>query len=532
MKNLSIIKNQDSFEAVLQDDNDFNNALNKICEHVENKDFYYRNAYAITKNLDISGDFKNKNLRRSYYLQSNFNDCDFTGVGLTDSIFKQTHFNSKALIDNANFESSYFFDCDFHSEKPYNYVGFSKSNFYNSVFYGIDFYHCKMSDILFQNSLFENCNFDNTTFDSSIFCNANFDNVTFKNLNLEYTQFNNTHFNNTALPFPTIPFIINGIAYLKTTSDKVFIKSAKYGKITKSQYLEMLPYLKTFYVKTENYFPLANIFIADKDIENSYNAIKNGVIQSIFLNNYRQLKNYCILADTCNLFDIHEKKSLIDIINENFQMCLKNNYLFYLPITQNIYDLQNTLLKSNSASLTVSFRTNIVNNNYCALSEFYKIIDKLVSVVGLESNYSINFSFNSNAEIIAIISSLDTSIIVALITAFTTIFLTGIKGVAHLPEVIEKFLTIRQNLALKQAELLNMQLDAKKKELEIANQINSSKKLPDANKQFDSLIENIKPVLEDCDKLKKSGVQVLDLKYTSVDVNIEEINDLLNSKLN
>ena len=87
------------------------------------------------------------------------------------------------------------------------------------------------------------------------------DNVTFKNLNLEYTQFINVKINDTALPFPTIPFIINGINYLMHTKDKVFVKSAKADKITKDEYLNILPHLKIYYEKTHNYFPLANIYI-------------------------------------------------------------------------------------------------------------------------------------------------------------------------------------------------------------------------------------------------------------------------------
>ena len=280
---------------------------------------------------------------------------------------------------------------------------------------------------------------------------------------------------------------------------------------------------------SQNYFPLANIFIADRDLENTYNAIENGITQSIFLNNYRQLKNYCILADECNLFDIHAKKTLMDIINDNFKICLKSNHSFYFPITQNFYDLQNTLLKSNNGSLIVSFRTNISNNDYYTLSEFYKVIDKLVSIVGLESNYSINFSFNSNAEIIATISSLDTAIIVALISAFTTLFIAGIKGIAHLPEVIERFLTIKQNFQLNNTKLINAQLDAKKKQLEIIELEKKAKNVPDTSKHLDNLIKHIPPVLNDCDNLKNAGAKIHDIKYASVNVDVEAIDDLLSS---
>ena len=103
-------------------------ALEHITEHVVNKNFYYRKAYSVTKNPNIQENFENQNQRRSYYLESNFNDCNLKGTGFTDSIFKDSTFNN-CEIEHSNFESSYFFDCYFQNDTPYVSISFAHLSF-------------------------------------------------------------------------------------------------------------------------------------------------------------------------------------------------------------------------------------------------------------------------------------------------------------------------------------------------------------------------------------------------------------------
>ncbi len=384
------------------------------------------------------------------------------------------------------------------------------------------------------NSRVEGCDFDNTSFDGAIFNDTILDTISFKNLNLEYVQFNNVHFNNTSLPFATIPFIINGIRYLKSTSDNVTIKSAKKGQISKAEYIDIIPYLKTFYEKTQNYFPLANIYIAEDNIQKSFDAIKAGMCQSIFLNNYRQLKYYCILASSCNLFDVHRKKALTNVLSKEFNRRMLENPIFYSPIVNHFAELKNILQTCNDSSLLITFKTNIDNKNYSVLSMFYKTIDLLVEAVGVESNYSINFTYNSNAEIISIINSLDPSVIVALITAITTIFIAGIKGISQLPEVINKFATIKgkikeENFTLKekQLEIEKAQLEIQKNQLEIIKMLDDVQTDPD--EPIDRLINGIEPVLRCCDELNRSGVCISDINYNAVNISTETLTNYTNN---
>lgn len=507
-------------------DSELEVSLEKITEHVVNKDFYYRNAYYATKNPDIRDSFINKNCRRSYYYESGFYTADFSGAGFTDSIFRNTNFEN-CIFDSSNFESCYLFNCNFINQTPYKSASFAKSFLYNTYFRDISFDRCKLSDVIFHDSILEGCVFDNTAFDGTCFNNTILDSVSFKNLNLEYAQFNGTQIHDTALPFPTIPFIINGIDYLIHTTDKVYIKSAKKEKLSKEEYISLLPYLKIYYKKTSNYFPLANIYIAENDINNAYESIKSGMCFAINLNNYRQLKNYCILVSSSGLFNIEQKKSFIEMISRMFNEMLLTHYAFYYSITEHFLELKNILLSSSNASLIVSFKTNIKNDDYKLLSLLYKTVDLLISTVGIQSNYSVNFSYNSNAEIIATINSIDTSIIVALITAFTTLLISGIKGIANMPDVILKFTTIKQKIQKEKLAIESQELENKKMRLEISKLEKEINKTPtnSSTESLDRLINNIEPVLANCDALRNQGVHIESINYNSINIDINTLTE-------
>lgn len=504
-------------------DSKLEKSLDEITKHVVDKTFYYRNAYYLTQNPNIQESFVNENRRRSVYCDSNFNLADFTGAGFTDSLFRNTNFEN-CNFESCNFESCYMFGCGFTNKTPYLWSSFAKSYFLESSFKNICFDRCRLSDAIFQNSTLEGCDFDNTSFDGTIFNNAILDRVSFKNLNLEYAQFNNIQINDTALPFPTIPFIVNGINYLINTTDNVYIKSAKRGKISKDEYLDLLPHLKIYYEKTSNYFALSNIYIAEGDVNNAYSSIGGGINLSIELNNYKQLKNYCILIQSCSLFNIKQKKAFIEMISRMFNQKLLVNYNFYYPMTQRFHELRNIILSSDNASLTVSFKTNIKNNDYKLLSSFYKTIDILLGTVGIESNYSINFSYNSDAEIITMINSIDTTIIVALITAFTTLLVSGIKGLSHLPDIIHKFMTIKSKIQNEKLEIENKKLQNKKLGLEISKMEKEISTSSAAN-SLDSLIKNIEPILKSCEELKNQGVHIENITYNSVNVDIDTLTE-------
>lgn len=522
------LKDMDEIIMYAKDDIEFKNALNRITEHVINKNFYYRNTYSVNKKDITNQDFANQNQRRSYYIDSHFTNCNFTGCGFTDSIFNGTHFYN-CEFDNSNFEACYMFGCYFKNNSPYKYASFAKTFMSDTIFSNIDFENCKLSDTVLYNTTITNCNFDNTSFDGAIFNDVTLDNVSFKNLNLEYTQFNKIQINDSALPFPTIPYIVNGINYLVNTTDDVYIKSAKNGRLTKEEYISLLPDLKIYYEKTQGYFPLANIYIAEKNTRRAFDSIKSGIMNAVFLNNYRQLKNFCFLVNSCDQFSMQQRKSLVNLLSKELNMRMLTNYEFYRPISEHFLELKNLLLCSNNISVIISFKTNIENYEYYKIALFYKTLDCIISAVGIKSNYNINFSYNSTAEIIATLNSLDTGVIVALITAFTTIFISGIKGLSQLPDVITKFASIKHNIEMNKLELEAQKLENTKTSLEITQLTHSidMKKELDSKQYFDMLIENTEAILSNCEELNKSDIKIDNINYNSFNIDIATLNEYI-----
>lgn len=325
---------------------------------------------------------------------------------------------------------------------------------------------------------------------------------------------------------------MNGLTYLMSTSDEVYVKSSKQGQISKDEFLTLIPSFKVFYEKTNNFFPLANIYISERNIEKAYEFIEKGIRLSIFLNSYRQLKYYCILANICNLFDVHKRKGLLKTISNEFNNRLYENYSFYFPITQHYYEMNNILLHANNASLVITASTNIDNTNHKMLSELYKAIDMLIGIVGIRSDYSINFSYNSAADLQVIINSLDTATIVALITSFTTIFISGIKGISQLPKVIADFKTAKYKIEKDNLEINKAKLDLYKETLEIQkikNELTESSQNP--SQYFDNLIENIEPVLESCDRLIEENTNIYNMNYTTTNIDGDTITEYTNNIL-
>ncbi len=530
-------RNMDELSKAIESSNDIKVSLDKITEHVINKDFYYRSAYKISEGVILSEDYTNQNQRRSYYLDSLFKHSNLQGVGFSDSIFRNTQF-CFCNLDGSNFESCYIFDCKFSDILEYKFTSFAKSLIYNTVMENGSFQHCRLADATFLNSTFTNCNFDNTSFDGAIFENCIFDNISFKNLNLEYVQFHNIMTNDTVLPFPTIPFIINGLTYLLNTTDNVRIKSAKYGSISKEEYLNLLPYLTQYYEYSKNYFPLANIYIAVKDTNRVFETIKYGIYQSILLNNYRQLKNYCLLAQVCSLLSTEQKKELFNVISVETNKLYTQKGVFYSSITEHISHLRDILLIEDTCSVIISFKTNIQNDDYENLSLFYKFLNTILIILGIKSKYNINFTYNSQAEIVSTITSLDTAVIVALISAVTTLIISGIKGLSNLPEVIQKFASIKNNLNKEKQSLYKIKLENKKLELEIQSlQLENQKTQYEINKQIatadttmkyiDKISDNVQPVLAICEKMKNAGVCIERINCNAVNIKQNTLTDFI-----
>ena len=361
-------------------DEEFIRAQERLNKNIKHKYFFREEQYCISEGTIISEDFAGQNLRRSYYNNCEFIQSNLTNVGLSGSIIKSTKF-SKNILENTKLDSCELDECNFTNEKL-TYVNFSKSIISNSTFYDCEMEAINFTDTLFVNVNFVNCIWKSLSLENAIFNNTSFHSVEFRKLNFEFSQFHNVYMNNVRLPFPTIPYIINGLEYIMNTSDNIWVSSAQspIGKISKEEYLTYIDDLEMFYIKAQNYFPLANIYIAKKQWEQAFYVIILGIQFSIkIIKNFRLVYYFCKLLQLTKVFSANKLSEAYDFImkcisDTNLRPQDYYNYSRYKDSIRNI--LMN---EQDSSSLQFSINTNIMCTENNKLVVLIAIINDIVN---------------------------------------------------------------------------------------------------------------------------------------------------------
>lgn len=371
---------------------------NNLSMHVNNKYLFredqirvYNGAY-----FDEATDWSSKNMRRIYFSDCRFLNVNLRSTGFTGSIFKNCSFKDE-ILEFTIFDEALFIDCCFYN-CSLKANSFCKSQFSNCkmvqmeldacfftdvVFDGFDFIDCKISDIIWENARFKKCVFNN---------------VILQKLNLEFTYFMDIHFSNTAIPFASLPFVFGGLEYLINTDDDVYIKTVhpeyKNQKLSKKEYLDLVPDLLMFYEKSLNYFPLANIYLALGKTEEGINAIKNGLEFWFNLHNFKIMYYFCDLANIYN-FSINDRKNIFFIIQKCNSWILDNeNWNNQTKWNLQQHKMRECLLNSQDIPyVTLEFITSIGNDDYKLLGEFMQTIEKLL--LPSNSYYSLELRHNS-----------------------------------------------------------------------------------------------------------------------------------------
>lgn len=276
-----------------------------------------------------------------------------------------------------------------------------------------------MNDTIFTDCSITNCSWTPVSIENSVFKNTLLENVKFKSMNFEFSTFDNIRLDNVKLPFPTIPYIYNGLTYLVSTSDNIRITSAKKKEgLTVGEYLEQLDNLCAFYKYTHNYFPLTNILICQKKYKEAFASVINGIDVSIELRRFRMLRNYCKQLKYINGITMHERQSLYNyILNKigrmNFQKFEYANLNNYLP------EFRQILLDDLSEEkIELSLSTNVQSEDIEKLSILLEVIENLLHG---KCEYSIELRHNSPWEVFLTIFS-DPNNISLIISAFSLVF--------------------------------------------------------------------------------------------------------------
>lgn len=386
-----IIKDTERFFYV--DDMEAIKLSQELSEHMKNKSYFNPTPLKVNDGVTIDDNYSTKNLRQSFFNGCVFDGANYSDAGLAGSLFVNCHFTECNYL-NTNFQSCDFRDCKFENiSDGLMYTRFSKSIFTNTIFRNCILNGILMNDVIFTNCKFINCRWTPVSVENSIFKNTLLKGVKFKNMNFEFSTFDNIKLNDIKLPFPTIPYIFNGLNYLSTTSDKIRVTSAKRKEgISIEEYLENIDKLCEFYKYTHNFFPLTNILICKKKYVEAFSSVLNGINLSIELRRFRMLKNYCKQLKYIESITMHERQSIyIFILNKisrmNFKEFEHNNLNNYLP------EVRQLLLDDlKEQKIEVSLSTNIESIDTDKISILLNIIEDLLDEI---CNYSIELRHNS-----------------------------------------------------------------------------------------------------------------------------------------
>lgn len=375
----------------------FEEIRNELSMHVSNKLFFRQDQVRAYNGARFEKtDWSSKNMRRIYFSDCDFYDVDFKSAGFTGSIFKNCNFIG-GILNATIFDECLFFNCNFNTnnlkatsfcksefiECKMNYIGLETCFFTDAIFNEFEFNYCSISDIIWENAKFLKCLFKETLL---------------QKLNFEFTYFADIHFNRTTIPFASIPFIFGGIGYILNTQDEVFIRTIhpnyKDQKMSQKQYINILPFLLSFYEETSNYFPLANIYLGMGNVQKGIDAIIKGLNFWFALRNYKIMYYLCELANEYN-FSIEDRKRIYEIIeNCNSNIMINENWENQKRWNVHQFKMRECLLNSQSIPyVTLEFLTSIESNNYTLLADFMQTAEQYL--MPSNSYYSLEVRHNS-----------------------------------------------------------------------------------------------------------------------------------------
>lgn len=296
-----------------------------------------------------------------------------------------------------------------------------KMIFWDSKIINVSFQYCCFSDTIFQNCPIKGSNFANSTFaycaiqDSTIhgcsfvgaelyssilrdtkitsstfelcrFRNMLFENLDLKQLTLNYTFFENVKMKNVCLPFMQIPYTFNGLQYVFNTSDNVTISSHSYfaDKLKLEEYKDMLEDFIVFFNEKNQYFPLANCYIVNNELEKAITCNETGIRISASTHDFRTLYFYCIQA--AEILKISREKrgllySEINAILSEKELSGGEYHQFYLyfPLIKKLlFDTPH-----NNPIMTLTIRTNIDSCDYDRLSILLSALEEASNACGI-----------------------------------------------------------------------------------------------------------------------------------------------------
>lgn len=349
------------------------NATNELSKHLQD----YGNDNSIFNDAlgcSYEGNHYIKmSLKRVIIKNCKFSECEFNMCASTGSIFNDTLFNDCNFIDS-NFQFCDFLGSSFNNEKTKdaegsnsNIIGVNMSscNFNSTKFVKVKMASSTFTDSSFKDAEIECCKIDACTFQGATFENAQFRNMDIDNINIEYADFYTTIFKDTTIPLMQIHYTLGGLEYF-FEKDGLHLRSSNPNnlskKISKNEYIELLPSLEVYFKKMGEYFPLANIYLATKDYEKFKETVKFGIQIAIHNKKYRDILFTVKLARKSKIFSIKELKDIYyEIVELVFSSSQDKGFINrFLGI---INEIRNLLLDTQEVNKSLALRFILVKKN-------------------------------------------------------------------------------------------------------------------------------------------------------------------------
>jgi len=349
------------------------------------KDYNYRGALGSAEGEEMPKDLSSAILYESSFKECVWGECNWDSLSGNGSKFTSCDFFTNriynAALQHSLFDNSVFYNCEFKGNN------FAYSVFTWSVFKECPIEGCAFTGTNFNRVTFENISIAHSNFELCTFQNTNFVNVDLSNLALKYTFFRNVRMNNVTLPFMQIPYTFGGLQYIFATNDKINIATTNEKKpnISISEYKKLLPELIAFFDGHDDYFPLANCYLANKQYRLAEQTNEKGILNSARTGDFRKLYFFCVQAAQEIKVSVQKRCELYKKINENLiSLDLINRaeyqeFLYYFPMIKQLMRDN----PQNKPTLLLSFHTNIESDDYEKLGILMRVLDELAEETGV-----------------------------------------------------------------------------------------------------------------------------------------------------
>lgn len=323
--------------------------------------------------------FSNKSLNHTILDYSRIVESNFNQAAVTGSMFHHCKFIDCSM-ESTDFEFCDFRHCEFDSEFRVS-ASFNNSTFLETEFRNVIFDAALLTGSYFQKCVFEHVTIAYTTMENALFQECIFEDVNLQDLNMDYVELVNPVMSNVVLPMAQIPYMFGCLQYLMNTDDDVTIAGSNSTSMTKQRYLsEILPLLVEYFKDKKEFFPIANIYIAQNNGSLAFQFLVEGMAESVAQRDYRMIKFYCKLI-TNN--DVFSRKALHDFYHKLCRL-LPVNDTETISYIKNIGEIKYLLFdRTRKTTLHITFLTNFYSKE---IDKVAYVISRLFKIAKMNQN--------------------------------------------------------------------------------------------------------------------------------------------------